>query len=68
VPGQDVIDNVHQGDVLALTGYDALYGGTGQAAAAVSAALASGSDTISLRDGTSITFAGDVQALRVASS
>ena len=67
-PGQDFIENVHQGDVLALTGYDSLYGGAGQAAASVSAALASGADTVMLKDGTSLTFAGDIRALKVASS
>jgi len=63
-----VVANVHRGDALALTGYGARYGGAGQAAAAVSAALASGNSTITLKDGTSITFAGNVQAWRVASS
>ena len=67
-PGRDLIANVHAGDVLALTGFDSLYGGAGSAAAAVSSALASGSNTVVLRDGTSITFAGDIRALHVASS
>jgi hypothetical protein len=67
-PGQDFICNVHAGDVLALTGFDSLYGGAGQAAAAVSSALASGSNTIVLKDGTSLTFTGDTHALKFASS
>jgi Ca2+-binding RTX toxin-like protein len=67
-PGRDLIANVHAGDVLALTGFDSLYGGAGLAAAAVSSALATGSNTVVLKDGTSTTFAGDTRALQVASS
>ncbi len=67
-PGQDFLYNVHAGDTLALTGYDPLYGGSGRAAAAVSSALASGSGTVVLKDGTAITFAGDTHGLKVVSS
>ncbi len=67
-PGHHLVANVHAGDFLALTGFDSLYGGAGSAAAVVSSALASGTSTVVLKDGTSITFAGDTRALKVASS
>ncbi len=66
--GQDVIYGARAGDILALTGFDALYGAAGAAARSVSAALASGGNTVTLADGTTITFAGATAGLQVISS
>jgi Ca2+-binding RTX toxin-like protein len=58
----DLIFNSHPGDVLALTGYDTLYGAAGShaAAQAVQATLnaASGATSLTLKDGTTISFMG----------
>ncbi len=69
-PGQDVIANAHAGDILALTGFDSLYGAAGSGAAAqfVSAALASGVSSLMLADGTSLRFIGPTAGLQIASS
>ncbi len=69
-PGQDVIANAHAGDILALTGFDSLYGtsGSGAAARSVSNALASGASAVTLADGTSLRFIGPTAGLQIASS
>ncbi len=69
-PGQDVIYDARPGDILALTGFDSLYGAAGSGAAAkfVAAGLATGGGTVALSDGTTISFAGATAGLRVASS
>ncbi len=68
--GRYTILNPHPGDILALTGYDSLYGGAGShgAAAFVSSTLANGSTTITLKDGSTISFMGSSKGLAVASS
>jgi Ca2+-binding RTX toxin-like protein len=69
-PGQDFIYNAHPGDYFALTGYDTLYGGavgSGAAASAVRTALAS-SNTITLKDGTTVTFVGGSNGITITSS
>lgn len=60
VTPKDLIYNANQTDVLALVGYDTLYGGaagSNTASKLISAAFASGSSSVTLKDGTTITFA-----------
>jgi hypothetical protein len=68
-PGQDVIYNAHPGDVLALTGFDSLYGapGSGAAARTVEAALRQ-SGTVVLADGTTVSFVGGTGGVTIISS
>lgn len=56
--------------MIALTGYDSLYGAAGShaAAAAVTDALASGRSVVTLNDGSTISFVGNTQGLHIMSS
>jgi len=70
-PGQHTIFVPHAGDILALTGFDSLYGGaalSGAAARGVEAALRSGSTSVRLADGSTLSFVGSTAGLLVLSS
>jgi hypothetical protein len=71
-PGTDFIFNANSKDSFFLVGYDTLYGGTagsGAAAAAVSTELSgSGTNTVTLKDGTQVTFAGGTNGIHFTST
>ncbi|MEO9188541.1 MAG: hypothetical protein ABI224_00845, partial [Acetobacteraceae bacterium] len=69
-PGVDFLYNTRAGETVNLTGFDTLYGAanSGAAANAVKATLAGGGSTVTLKDGTQITFATGTNGVNIISS
>lgn len=69
--GQYSLYVTHPGDILALTGFDSLYGGasgSGMAARVVEASLAKGATSITFGDGSTLTLVGASTEMPVYSS